>query len=118
MSKGKHTAEHLQDMLDYLDKAATFTRNGRSAFDADEMAQLAVIRVYEGVGEIAKRLPAELRDRNPQIDWRTLAGLRDFLSHNDDEILLSFIWQVIEDLPALRAKVQAILDSLSHDADE
>lgn len=78
MSKGKTTADYLQDMLDYLDKAANFTSNGRDAFYADEMAQLAVIRVYEVIGEIVKRLPQGLRDAHPQIDWRTLAGFGTF----------------------------------------
>ena len=83
------------------------------AFFADEMAQLAVIRVYEVLGEIVKRLPADIRENNPQIDWRTLAGFRDFLSHNYDEIILAFIWQAIEDLPALRSALHDLSDQLS-----
>jgi uncharacterized protein with HEPN domain len=105
--------DYLRDMLAYLDKAAAFTRDGRDAFFADEMAQLAIIRVYEVIGEIAKRLPQELRAANPQINWRKLAGFRDFLSHNYDEIILAFVWQAIEDLPTLRAAVQALLENLN-----
>jgi uncharacterized protein with HEPN domain len=112
MSKGKSSSEYLQDLLDYLDKAAAFTTEGRDAFYADEMIQLAVIRVYEVIGEIVKRLPAELRDENPQINWRKLAGFRDFLSHNYDEIILAFVWQAIEDLENLRTAVQAVKDAL------
>ena len=113
MNKSKSTQDYLQDMLDYLDKAAAFTRNGREAFYGDEMAQLAVIRVYEVIGEIVKRLPAEFREANPQIDWRKLAGFRDFLSHNYDEIILAFVWQAIIDLPTLRAEVKTLLDKTS-----
>jgi uncharacterized protein with HEPN domain len=118
MSRGKTTRAYINDILEYLDKPSSFTRAGRDAFYADEMAQLAVIRVYEVIGEIAKRLPSDVRDRNPQIDWRKLAGFRDFLSHNYDEIILAFVWQTIEDLPSLSMAVQALLDTLTPSADE
>jgi len=102
-------------MLDYLDKATAFTSDGKSTFYVNEMVQLAVIRVYEVIGEIVKRIPADVRDANPQIDWRKLAGFRDFLSHNYDEIILAFVWQAVEDLPNLRVKVQTLFDSLADD---
>jgi uncharacterized protein with HEPN domain len=102
---------HLQDMLTYLDKALSFTQSGREVFFADEMAQMAVIRVYEVIGEIVKRLPADIRESNPQIDWRKLAGFRDFLSHNYDEIIVAFVWQAVEDLPILRS---ALLELIGH----
>lgn len=116
MSRSK--TDLLTDLRDYLDKAASFTLAGRNAFYADEMIQFAVIRVYEVIGEIVKRLPADLREDNPQIDWRKLAGFRDFLSHNYDEIILEFIWQAVEDLPTLREAVEAVLINLPVENDE
>lgn len=82
------------------------------------MAQLAVIRVYEVIGEIVKRLPQTVRDDHPEVDWRKLAGFRDFLSHNYDEIILEFVWQAIDDLPDLRAKIEAVHDRLPDDTEE
>lgn len=112
MSRAKSNRDLLTDLRDYLDKVKAFTQGGRDAFYADEMAQFAVIRVYEVVGEIVKRLPTDLRDTNAQIDWRKLAGFRDFLAHNYDEVILDFIWEAIEDVPSLRAAVEALLASL------
>lgn len=116
MNKSKSPHEFLRDALEYLDKAAAFTSGGRDEFAADEKAQLAVVRVYEVLGEIVKRLPEELRQANPQVDWRKLAGFRDFLSHNYDEIILEFVWQAIEDIPLLRTALQEILDRLLPDS--
>ncbi len=62
-----------------------FTADGREVFIGDEKTQYAVIRAYEVVGEIVKRLPQSLREANPQIDWRKLVGFRDFLAHNYEE---------------------------------
>lgn len=112
---GKTYRLYLQDILEYLDKALSFTTQGRDAFYADEMAQFAVIRVYEVIGEIVKRLPSHIQEQSPSINWRQLAGFRDFLAHNYDEILIEFVWQAIEDLPQLRQEIQLLLDNLPSD---
>lgn len=111
----KSTQTYLQDLVEHLDKLLIFTQDGRQAFEADEKTQFAVIRAYEVIGEIVKRLPSGIREENSQIDWRKLAGFRDFLSHNYDEIILEFVWQAVEDVPRLRAETHAILDKLSDD---
>jgi len=76
---------------------------------------MAVIRAYEVVGEIVKRLPQSLKDANPQINWKKLIGFRDFLAHNYEEVILQYVWNAVEDLPNLRAAVEAMLASLPDD---
>jgi uncharacterized protein with HEPN domain len=98
----------LQDILDYLDETIAFTIQGRAVFMRDRKTQLAVIRVYEVIGEIVKRLPDELRAKNTQVDWRRLMGFRDFLAHNYDQIVLSFVWTAVEDIPNLRKLIEAV----------
>jgi len=61
----KSSADYLRDMLQELDDVTAFTADGQAAFMADLKTQKAVIRTYEVIGEIAKRLPAELRAANP-----------------------------------------------------
>lgn len=106
------SSKYLSDILAYLDKAQRFTQAGQEVFYSDEMAQLAVIRVYEVIGEIVKRLPEALKTRHPQVDWRQLAGFRDFLAHNYDEIILEFLWTAIQDLPRLKMQILSIFASL------
>lgn len=57
----KSTRDYLNDMLDYLDNIQLFTADGRESFLDDRKTQFAVIRAYEVIGEIAKRLPEELQ---------------------------------------------------------
>lgn len=111
----KTNREYLQDIIFYLEKARSFTQNGYFQFIDNEMQQLAVIRVYEVIGEIVKRIPEDFRKQNPQIDWRKLAGFRDFLSHNYDEIILDFVWQAVEDIPTLLRMLESILEDLPPD---
>jgi uncharacterized protein with HEPN domain len=108
----KVNADYLRDMLEELDDVAAFTIDGKAAFMVDLKTQKAVIRTYEVIGEIAKRLPADLRAANPQIDWRKLITFRDFLAHNYDEIGLRFVWAAVEDVPKLRAAVDTILAAM------
>jgi len=47
-------------MQAYAARVEHATREGKAAFDADFMIQDAVIRQYQVIGEIAKRLPDAL----------------------------------------------------------
>ena len=111
MSK-KSPADYLRDLLQELDDIATFTSEGKPGFFTDAKTRKAVIRSYEVIGEIAKRLPDNLRNANPQVDWRKLIGFRDFLAHHYEEVILELIWDAVEDLPALRATITKMLDDL------
>ncbi|GIV82160.1 MAG: DUF86 domain-containing protein [Anaerolineae bacterium] len=111
-------ADYLRDILRELDDIATFTAEGKDVFMADTKTQKAVIRSYEVIGEICKRLPAELRAANPQLDWRKLIAFRDFLAHNYELIALRYVWDAVEDLPALRAAFESMLAALDEGLDE
>lgn len=104
--------QSLLDMLEYLKHVREFTPEGWEVFAHDKKTQLAVIRAYEVIGEIVKRLPQIMRDANPQIDWRKLMGFRDFLAHNYNEIILEFVWAAVEDAPNLYAAIESLLRDL------
>lgn len=111
----KAVKPYLQELLAELNDIADFTVAGREVFRSDRRTQKAVIRSYEVIGEIVKRIPQDIRDTNPQVDWRKLAAFRDFLAHNYDDVILKNIWEAVEDLPNLKAKVEAVLNSLPDD---
>ncbi|MBI5960871.1 MAG: DUF86 domain-containing protein [Chloroflexi bacterium] len=107
----KSERDYLLDMLSYTRKIADFTRDGREAFFADEKTQLAVIRAYEVIGEIAKRLPDDLLAQQPQTEWKQIKGFRDFLAHNYDEVALKIVWGAVEQLSDLSTSVEAMLSA-------
>jgi uncharacterized protein with HEPN domain len=114
----KSTPDYIRDILQELNDVATFTVDGKAVFMGDAKTQKAVIRSYEVVGEICKRLPDHLRSGNPQIDWRKLIGFRDFLAHNYDALALRYVWSAVEDLPDLRSLMEALLLRLERKSSE
>ena len=82
---------------------------------SDWLATLALERALEILGEAVKRLPDDLRNRHPEIEWRAIAGMRDRLSHSYDAINHEILWKAVhERLPTLQATVQQMLRDLEN----
>ena len=83
------------------------------ALCADWQATLALERALEIVGEAVKRLPMELRDCYPAVEWKLIAGMRDRLSHAYDEVRHDVLWNTVhDDLPLLSSTIEQMLREL------
>lgn len=73
--------------------------------------QDAILRRITIIGEATKRLTKEFRARHPSIPWKEMAGMRDVITHNYDEIELEEIWTVIsENLPPLLNYIEPLIE--------
>lgn len=99
--------EHIQDAISRI---RSYTADGRDAFFCTPMAQDAVLRNFEIIGEATKRLSEATRNRCPDIPWRQIAGFRDVLIHDYMGVNLQRVWNVIEqDLPHLQEAIEKLL---------
>lgn len=82
----------------------------RSIFESDLMCQSAVIRQLEIIGEATKRLSQEFRATYSQIPWRQMAGMRDILIHNYDDVDLDAVWNVAtQSIASLIEQIEIII---------
>lgn len=83
----------LFDMLDRARLVVTFIGGySYEKFQADRMAQEAVIRQLEVIGEAAKRITAETRAQLPALPFNEMARMRDLVVHVYWGIKLEIVW--------------------------
>jgi uncharacterized protein with HEPN domain len=83
---------------------------------SQELVMDAVLRNMEVIGEAAKNVPEELRARIPGIEWKKIAGIRDWISHIDCKVDDDIVWDVVENkIPELLRTVQALKEELTRE---
>jgi uncharacterized protein with HEPN domain len=84
-----------------------------AAFQENWEVRFAVQRAIEIVSEASRRIPDELKELQPAIQWRRIAGIGNVLRNDYHTISDKVIWDVVHaDLPPLKAAVEAIAKAL------
>ena len=112
MNPPRDYRDYLKDICQAARKALDFIEGvAYEDFAADDKTVYAVVRALEIVGEATKRIPQDVRDRYPQIPWRSMAGIRDKLIHDYVNVSLEVVWRTLtEDLPPLLPMIERALD--------
>jgi uncharacterized protein with HEPN domain len=86
--------ERVADILEAAQQIGEVVQRGRHAWDADRIAQLAVERLLEIIGESAQAMSAQARAAHPDVPWRDVIGLRVVLAHHYHRIDPSQVWTI------------------------
>jgi len=102
---------YLNDILLCCGKVRRYASGmDQSRFLADDKTYDAVVRNLELIGEAAKHIPEDVRLQMPAIEWRKVAGMRDWLAHGYFGIDPDILWDVVQrKVVELEQAVQAFL---------
>ncbi|MFN3179060.1 MAG: DUF86 domain-containing protein [Thermus sp.] len=108
---------YVMDMLQAISRIERYLADlDRDAFLASDLHLDAVVRNLEIVGEAARHLPEELRDRYPEIPWRRVVGLRNVVAHQYFAVDPEVVWVVAkEQVPTLKNILQHILKEVGEE---
>lgn len=75
-------------------------------FTNDRKALCAVTRALEIISEASRRLPEELKERHPEIDWLAVAAAGNVYRHEYESVDEVQLWYTVQrELTGLRAAV-------------
>lgn len=106
-----------EDMRIHAARARQFLgQRSLKEFLADEMAQAAVIRCVEVIGEAARLVAEDTRKRAPEIPWPLITGMRHVLAHEYGAVDLDKVYEVVrQHRPELLAHLATLITSLEKD---
>ena len=105
----------LQDILESIQLIEEYTQAlAEEEFYKNLLTQDAVVRRLEIMGEAAKHIDEDFRNKYPDVPWVEIAGMRDVLIHEYFGVKLERVWSIVKkDLPDLKEKMLLIMEQIS-----
>lgn len=83
----------------------------------DDTLKRAFVRSIEVIGEAVKQIPNPMREMYADIEWQSIAGMRDRLIHSYFGVDYEVVWDVVANkVQPLAAEIRRILAQESNQA--
>jgi uncharacterized protein with HEPN domain len=104
---------YLEDMYESMLRIHEYTEDVSFAeFRENNLVVDAVLRNLEIIGEASKNVPVSIKQKYPQLPWKEMYGLRNFVAHEYFGIDFENIWKIITDeLPQNTKDLDSIIQS-------
>jgi len=81
----------------------------KQVFLKDEKTQSAVLYQIAIIGEASNKLSEQFREKNPNVPWKDMIGMRNRLVHDYRNVFLERVWEVIaKDIPELLPELEKL----------
>ena len=98
-----HIKQSIDRILEYI------SDKKHAEFIEDFKTQDAVVRQLEIIGEATKRISKDLREKNKEVPWSDMAGMRDILIHDYIDVDFEIVWKTAsEKIPQLKELLRKI----------
>lgn len=108
----KHEEVFFRHILDEINFLIAQTVNITfDEFARDEVLKRASARSLEIIGEAAKNISVDFKEKYNDIEWKKLTGLRDKIIHYYFGVNWDIVWDVMKNiLPNLKIKIERALN--------
>jgi uncharacterized protein with HEPN domain len=99
----RDTRLYFADIIDSGNAISQFVEGlSYEQFRKDRKTYSAVIREFEIIGEAVGKIPEDLKNRHPDVEWQDVKDFRNLLIHEYFGVDLEIVWRIItDDLPGL-----------------
>ncbi len=106
----RSSPQRIEDIKENVNKIIVNTKNvSEEEFYENDVLYSAVLRWLEIIGEAAKYVSQETRDKYPGVPWKEMAAMRDVATHDYADLVHKRIWEtIVHDIPKLKEEIGKI----------
>ncbi|MBC7970501.1 MAG: DUF86 domain-containing protein [Verrucomicrobia bacterium] len=103
--------ESLIDIVTAIRRILRYTDGiSRVELEANDEKLSAILYQITIIGEATKRLSQTFRQQHSGIPWREIAGMRDVIIHEYDQLDFDVVWDVVQNkLSELLSLIEVLL---------
>ena len=107
----RHDNAYVLDMLLAAREATGFAANlSFDEFERHRMAQLAILKSIEVIGEAASRVSPGCMESHPEIPWSRIVAMRNRLVHGYFNVNLERVWETVKkEIPRLIRQLEPLI---------
>ncbi len=88
---------YLRDILEAQERIREYTQKMTyEEFAQSKITVDAVVRNLEVIGEVARKLPPEIKKKSSEIEWRKIVAMRNVLTHEYFGVNTKIVWDVVQ----------------------
>jgi uncharacterized protein with HEPN domain len=110
MSNQRGDRLYILDIMESIEAIESYIEpHNYESFIGNRMVYAATIRELEIIGEAAGKISQSLKDKYPNIDYRTIKDFRNVLAHEYFGVDMEIVWMIAsQKIPQLKIEIEEI----------